>query len=138
MVNGDACWLDGPVPALQRLADGWPGDEADAVLLMHRTFQVQAEVGFGDFAMDKWGGLRRRGEREIVPYIFAGVQLASPRLFADAPAGAFSVNRLWDRAIAAGRLRGLVHDGLWFHLSTPADLAEAEHSLRVRATGETR
>ena len=85
--------------------------------------------------VDKWGGLRRRAEREVVPYVFAGVQLMSPALFAGAPDGAFSMNRLWDRAIAADRARALVHDGLWFHLSTPADLSDAELVLHLRQTG---
>ncbi len=74
----------------------------------------------------------------MAPYIYAGVQLMHPRLFADAPAGAFSMNRAWDRAIAADRVRAVVHDGLWFHLSTPRDLAEAERSCRPGAVGETR
>jgi len=137
-INADAFWLDGPRPALARLAEAFDADALDAVLLVHRTFQVQAEVGRGDFAMDKWGRLRRREEREVVPYIYAGVQLASPRLFDGAPTGAFSLNLLWDRAIAAGRLLAVVHDGLWFHLSTPADLSEAESNLRLQAVGEAR
>jgi MurNAc alpha-1-phosphate uridylyltransferase len=45
---------------------------------------------------------------------------------------------VWDRAIAAGRCGAMVHDGLWFHLSTPNDLAEAEHRLSAGETGETR
>jgi len=138
VVNGDAFWLDGPVPALERLTTTFDQGESDAALLVHRTFQVHADVGFGDFALDKWGAVRRRGEREVVPYIYAGVQLTSPELFAGAPEGAFSMNLLWDRAMASGRLQAVVHDGLWFHLSTPADLAEAESSLQARITGETR
>lgn len=137
VVNGDAFWLDGPTPALARLAAAWDGD-ADTVLLVHRSFQVLAEVGQGDFALDPWGVPRRPAEREIVPYVFAGVQLVSPALFAHAPAGRFGMNLLWDRAIAAGRLRAVVHDGLWFHLSTPPDLAEAESSLHARAAGWSR
>ncbi len=137
VVNGDAFWLDGPTPALDRIAAAWD-NSVDAVLLVHRGFQVQADVGRGDFAIDPWGGVRRPAELEIVPYVFAGVQLASVALFADAPAGRFSMNLLWDRAIAAGRLRAVVHDGLWFHLSTPPDLARAESSLHDRATGEAR
>ena len=54
VVNGDAFWVDGPRPALVRLAEAF-GDDVDGVLLVHRTFQVHAEVGFGDFALDKWG-----------------------------------------------------------------------------------
>jgi aminoglycoside/choline kinase family phosphotransferase/CTP:molybdopterin cytidylyltransferase MocA len=138
VVNGDAFWLDGPHSTLLRLVEAFDPAEVDAVLLVHRTCQVHADVGYGDFAVDKWGGVRRRREREVVPYIYAGVQLVSPTLFASAPAGAFSTNLQWDKAIAAGRLRAVVHDGLWFHLSTPADLAEAEFQLQAKATGETR
>ncbi len=138
VVNGDAFWLDGPRPMLSRMAEAFDPAEADGLLLVHRTFQVHADVGMGDFAVDKWGLLRRRAEREVVPYIYAGVQLITPALLDDAPEGAFSVNLAWDRAIAAGRLRALVHDGLWFHLSTPADLADAESLLQIRATGDAR
>ena len=135
VVNGDAFWLNGPRQALTRLAEAFDPARLDAVLLVYRTAQVHADVGFGDFMVDKWGGLRRRAEREVVPYVFAGVQLVSPALFAGAPDGAFSMNRLWDRAIAADRARALVHDGLWFHLSTPADLSDAESVLHLRQTG---
>src|SRR3984885_10683170 len=109
IVNGDSFWLDGPTPALNRLAERFD-DTVDAVLLVHRTFQIHGEVGFGDFAVDPWGRPRRRREREVAPYLYAGVQLAAPALFAHAPAGPFSVNVLWDAAIAAGRLRAVVHD----------------------------
>ena len=137
VVNGDALWVDGPQPALARLAAAFSA-ETDGVLLVHRSFQVHADIGFGDFALNPEGGLRRRGEREVVPYVYAGVQLISPALLEGMPAGAFSMNLAWDRAIAAGRLRAIVHDGLWFHLSTPLDLTEAESVLAARLTGESR
>jgi MurNAc alpha-1-phosphate uridylyltransferase len=138
VVNGDTFWLDGPRPALDRLAAAFDPAKVDGVLLVHRTFQVRADVGMGDFVVDKWGALRRRGEREVVPYVYAGLQLIAPALLAGTPEGAFSMNRAWDTAMAAGRLRAVVHDGLWFHLSTPADLAEAESILQARSTGTTR
>jgi MurNAc alpha-1-phosphate uridylyltransferase len=138
VVNGDAFWLNGPRSALTRLAEAFDPDRLDVVLLVYRTALVHAEVGFGDFMVDKWGALSRRGEREVVPYLYAGVQIVSPALFAGAPDGPFSMNLLWDRAIAADRARAVVHDGLWFHLSTPADLSDAESELHLRQAGETR
>jgi len=138
VLNGDSFWLDGPVPALRRMADAFDAEAMDGVLLVHRTFQVHGDVGFGDFAMDKLGVLRRRGEREVVPYVYAGVQLIAPALLDGMPEGAFSMNLAWQRALDAGRLRGVVHDGLWFHLSTPRDLAEAEYVLHMRVTSDTR
>jgi MurNAc alpha-1-phosphate uridylyltransferase len=138
VVNGDSFWLDGPTPALTRLAAAWDGATADAVLLVHRTVQVQSEIGAGDFAMDNLGFIRRRREQEIVPYVYAGVQLVSPALFADAPDGPFSMNLPWNMAMVKRRLRGVVHEGLWFHLTRPEDLAEAELHLKLRALGEGR
>jgi MurNAc alpha-1-phosphate uridylyltransferase len=138
VVNGDTVWLDGPIPTLDRLAAAWDRREADAILLVHRTFQVQSEVGPGDFAVDPWGFVRRPKEREIVPYVYAGIQVLDAAFFANAPSGRFGINVLWDSAIEANRLRAVVHDGLWFHLSTPPDLAAAESNLQARAVGEAR
>jgi len=134
VVNGDAFWLCGPTPALTRLAAAFDEEGMDGLLLLVRTTQVEGAVGRGDFMLDPLGRLRRPREREIAPYLFGGVQILSPRLFRDAPQGAFSLNRLYDRAIEAGRLCGLVHDGVWFHLSTPADLDKAEEQLRAGLT----
>lgn len=136
VINGDAFWVDGPQPALARLAAAW-SDEVDGVLLVHRTFQISGEVGHGDFFVDPWGALRRRREHEVAPYLYAGVQLIAPALLDGMAAGAFSMNRCWDRALAAGRLRAVVHDGLWFHLSTPPDLRDAEAVLAAGITGQT-
>lgn len=138
VVNGDAFWLNGPRPALTRLAEAFDPGQLDAVLLVYRTAHVHAEVGLGDFMVDKLGRPRRRGEREVVPYLYAGVQLVSPALFAGAPDGPFSMNLLWDRAIAADRVRAVVHDGLWFHLSTPDDLSDAKSVLHLRQAGKSR
>jgi MurNAc alpha-1-phosphate uridylyltransferase len=131
VVNGDAYWLNGPTAALTRLAAAFDAAAMDGLLLLVRTAQIDGEVGYGDFMLDPLGRLRRPKEREMSPYLFGGVQILHPRLFEGAPDGAFSLNRLYDRAIAAGRLFGLVHDGVWFHLSTPRDLKRAELALRT-------
>jgi MurNAc alpha-1-phosphate uridylyltransferase len=136
VANSDSVWLDGPRPALRRLAAALD-QTVDGVILLHRTFLVQADVGAGDFFLDKLGTPRRRAEREVAPYIYAGVTLATPSLFAGLGPGRFSMKEVWDRALAAGRLRAVVHDGLWFHLSRPEDLAEAETALTAQLTGAT-
>ena len=136
VINGDAMWLDGPTPALTRLARAWC-DDLDAVLLLHPMCQIQGDVGSGDFALDPSGIPRRRKEPEVVRYLFAGVQLMHPRLLVGMPKGAFSTNLAWNRALDAGRLRAVVHDGAWFHLSTPADLVDAEEVMQAR-TGDAR
>ena len=139
VVNGDAFWLDGPRPALDAAGRRVRSRRrSTACCWCTAPSRCSADVGLGDFALDPWGVPRRRREREVVPYIYAGLQLIAPALLAGTPDGAFSMNQAWDTAMAAGRLRAVVHDGLWFHLSTPADLAEAETILQARLTGDTR
>jgi MurNAc alpha-1-phosphate uridylyltransferase len=137
VVDGDAYWVDGPTPTLPRLERAFDAARTDAVLLLARGAGAVAETGQGDFIWPRDGGLRRRGERDVAPYVYAGVQLVSPALFAAAPAEPFSMNLLWDRALAAGRCGAVVHDGLWFHLSTPEDLAQAQGMLDMLEVGNT-
>ncbi len=136
VVNSDTVWLDGPVATLNRLRRALR-PELDAVMLVHRTFQVQADVGSGDFFLDSWGFPRRRREREIAPYIYAGITLIRPSLFEAFAGQAVSMNAVWDRAISAGTMLAVVHDGLWFHLTRPEDLDEAEYLLAAQVTWPT-
>ena len=127
--NADMLWYDGATPALGRLAEMWNEEKMDALLLMQRTVTAHGYEGQGDYFLDPIGrGKRRRGQA-VAPYVFAGVQILHPRLFKDAPQGAFSLNRLYDRAEEAGRLFGVAHDGLWFHVGTPESIAATEAEL---------
>jgi len=133
VVNSDAVWLDGPEPALTRLAGAWDGSRMDALLLLQPVGAAIGYAGPGDYHRGPDGTLRRRGPGETAPYLFAGVQILHPRLFAGAPDGRFSLNLLYDAAQAAGRLHGIVHDAEWFHVGTPDDLARTEDFFARRA-----
>jgi MurNAc alpha-1-phosphate uridylyltransferase len=89
--------------------------------------------GIGDYLMDAQGRLQRRGERQVVPFVYAGVIIIKPSLFDDTP-DVFSLNLLFDRAQANGRLFGLRLDGHWLHVGTPdaVGLAEAKIVQSVR------
>ncbi|MBP2229715.1 MurNAc alpha-1-phosphate uridylyltransferase [Azospirillum agricola] len=131
-VNADILWLDGPTPALRRLARHWDPETMDALLLLMATTRSVGYEGRGDYHMDPLGRLTRRAELELAPFVFAGVQIVKPELFGrSTPDGAFSTNLIWDRAQEAGRLFGLAHDGLWFHIGTPDGLKEAEELLAI-------
>ncbi|MBI4185099.1 MAG: nucleotidyltransferase family protein [Proteobacteria bacterium] len=133
VVNGDSVWVDGPQqPALERLAAAWSDARMDALLLVYPTRFAANCSGRGDFMLDPLGRARRRHEREVAPFIFTGVQVLHPRLFAGAPEGPFSLNRLYDRAEEELRLYALVHDGDWFHIGTPEAIAEVEGLLAGR------
>ncbi|HVJ52408.1 MAG TPA: nucleotidyltransferase family protein [Aliidongia sp.] len=132
-VNGDSLWRDGATSALHRLADAFDPARHDIMLLLQRTATaVGYDEGLGDFTLDQQGTPVWRREGEVAPYLYAGVQLLTPRLFEDTPEGRFSMIVLFRRALAAGRLGAIVHDGEWFHVSTPAGMTLVEERYRGR------
>ncbi|HLI10944.1 MAG TPA: nucleotidyltransferase family protein [Alphaproteobacteria bacterium] len=129
VVNGDALWLDAAQLTLRRLAAGWDDRRMDALLLIEPVVKAVGYEGIGDFHLMPDGRLRRRAVDETAPYFFTGIQLLAARLFAGVAVERFSLNRLYDRALSAGRLFAVVHDGAFFHVGTPAGLALAEAAL---------
>jgi MurNAc alpha-1-phosphate uridylyltransferase len=80
--------------------------------------------------MNAAGALRRKRRGTVAPFVFTGIQIISKRLFeGELPPGPFSTNLLWDRAIEQGRCFGVVHQGLWFDVGTPANVRKTEELL---------
>jgi MurNAc alpha-1-phosphate uridylyltransferase len=129
--NADTIWIDGVAPNLTRLADTFDAGAMDALLLLASTSGSIGYSGRGDFTMAADGRLTRRVERGVTPFVYAGAAILAPALFAGAPQGAFSLNRLFDRAIEHGRLYGLRLDGVWMHVGTPDAIAQAEAAIRA-------
>jgi N-acetyl-alpha-D-muramate 1-phosphate uridylyltransferase len=129
LVNSDTVWLDGVKPNFARLAAAFDPATMDALLLLAPTVDSVGYAGRGDFAMLPDGQLCRRGESEVVPFVYAGAAMLAPALFADAPSGAFSLTLLFDRAGKNGRLFGLRLEGVWMHVGTPEAVAAAEATL---------
>lgn len=129
VVNSDNYWVDGPIDAIRLLGQRWDAETMDALLLTVPLARAHCHNGRGDFHMDPIGRLSRRKPGKVAPFVYTGVQVISRRLFADVPEGSFSTNILWDRAIAAGRCYGLVHQGLWFDVGTPSAIARTEAIL---------
>ena len=102
----------------------------DCLLLLSPLARTVGYDGPGDFVRDAEGRLARRAAAEGAPLVYSGAYLVSPRLFAGAPQGKFSMNLLWDKAIAAGRLFGIEHRGRWLHVGTPEAIPLAEAALR--------
>ena len=101
----------------------------DGLLLMASGHQITGYEGLGDFIMDAEGHLTRRPERLVAPFVYAGVAILKTALFEDTPSGAFSLNPVFNRAIAAKRLYGLRLDGEWLHVGTPESILAAEHRI---------
>jgi N-acetyl-alpha-D-muramate 1-phosphate uridylyltransferase len=128
-VNSDTIWIDGVKSNLCRLADAFDPARMDALLLLATTASSIGYSGRGDFSMASDGRLTRRGEREVVPFVYAGAAILTPAFFSDPPGGAFSMSPLFDRSVEAGRLCGLRLEGLWMHVGTPEAIKAAEEAI---------
>lgn len=133
VINGDVLWRDGPSPTLADLAAAWDDERMDGLLLLHPVATAPGYAGRGDFLLAE-SGLVRRPRGAAAPLIFAGIQILHPRIFAEGPTGAFSLNVIYDRVIARARLYGIVHRGAWCHVGTPSDIPLAE-ALLSRSAG---
>jgi N-acetyl-alpha-D-muramate 1-phosphate uridylyltransferase len=130
VINSDNFWIDGPADTLRLLASHWREGEMDALLLLVPHARAGNHGGQGDFHMMSDGRLTRRQKGKVAPYVFTGIQMVSKRLLRDAPAGPFSTNILWDRAIEEGHCFGAVHQGLWFDVGSPAAIPATERALQ--------
>jgi len=119
-LNSDAAW-SGPNPLLA-LAQAWRAD-MEALLLLVPSERALGHVG-GDFTLDPTGRLARGGA-----YVYTGAQILRTEGLHEISDPVFSLNRLWDRAAARGRLFGLVHEGSWCDVGRPENLALAEALL---------
>jgi MurNAc alpha-1-phosphate uridylyltransferase len=128
--NSDSLWVEGMGSAMARMRARWNPETMDALMLLAPCATAIGYEGRGDFEMDAWGVLKRRPEMNLAPFVWTGLQIIHPRLFDGSPAGRFSINRLWDKALDKGRLYGVRLDGVWIHVGTPQGLEDAEIFLR--------
>jgi len=130
VLNSDVILFNGHQPLIQRLGETWNPLIMDALLLLQPIEKSFGYSGLGDFHIHKDGLLSRRTIDEPAPFLFTGVQILKRDLFRAAPDSPFSLNVLYDLAQDRGRLFGLVHDGEWLHVGTPAAMRKAERYIR--------
>ncbi len=132
--NSDSVWIDGLGDNLERLLSAFDSARMDSLMLLAPTASSIGYDGNGDFNMESDGLLSRVTEGRIAPFVFSGVSIMHPCMFKGEAERPFSLNRVWDRAIAAGRLYGLRLDGTWIHVGTPNSVDEAERVLDLAKT----
>lgn len=134
IVNADTFWIDRDTPNLARLARAWDASCMDILLMLADLSQATGHSGGTDFLVESDGSLRRaKGAPEGL--IYAGAAIVHPRLFANAPEGAHSLNRYFDQAISAGRLFGMRMEGSWITVGTPDAIAPAEAAVKRALAG---
>jgi N-acetyl-alpha-D-muramate 1-phosphate uridylyltransferase len=124
VLNTDVIWT-GTNP-LSALMQAWNSERMDGLLLLLPGQQVARTLP-DDFTLSADGRLKRaEGARG---HVYVGAQMLRTDDLADIPDAVFSLNRVWDRMIARGRLFGLAHQGRWCDVGHPEGIAAAEALL---------
>lgn len=121
--NTDAILVDNGAEPCAALAGAWRDTEMDALLLLVPIENASGYDGKGDFDLEGSRPQWRKGEN--APFVFTGLQIIHPALLDGAPDGPFSTRLLWDKAMAADRMRAIVHNGPWMHVGDAQGLALA-------------
>lgn len=121
-LNTDVIWT-GP-RAFDTLRAAWDPTRMDALLLCVPLARAIGRQGGGDFSFDAENRLLRGGDM-----VYTGAQILRTDDLPEIEDTAFSLNVLWNRMAAAGRLYGVLHPGHWCDLGRPEGIALAEQLL---------
>ncbi|MGQ0527968.1 MAG: nucleotidyltransferase family protein [Alphaproteobacteria bacterium] len=130
VLAGDGWYEDAPAESvLERMKHLWNAEIMDILLLLYPVSVMILTKGVGDYDLGD-DNRAARSKNRTGKYMFASIRINHPRIFENTPEGGFSYLDLMDRAEKEGRLFGIVHTGTWHHISAPADLENAERSLK--------
>jgi N-acetyl-alpha-D-muramate 1-phosphate uridylyltransferase len=132
-INADNWFADTEEHSLERMTGAWNAEHMDVLMLLVPFERAGNTQGQGDFDLDAGGRISRDGPKHRRPYVWTGIQLLAKHIITDPPSDVFSTNVFWDRAIAAGRCFGIVHDGDWFDVGYPEAIGLTEAALRTNA-----
>ncbi|WP_095594311.1 nucleotidyltransferase family protein [Actibacterium pelagium] len=121
-MNTDAVWTG--ANAIDQLRAAWNPDLMDALLLLVPTENAIGHTGSGDFVPDDKGRLTRGPG-----LVYSGVQIVKTDGLAAIEEDSFSLNLLWNKMIAEGRLYGTAHTGGWCDVGHPGGIKLAETML---------
>ena len=129
VANIDSIWTEPDGPLIDRLVGAWDASRMDDLLTLA---PLENSIGFdgpGDFFREADGRLAPRGEAPGAPHAYMGLHMMNPAVIDGWPDSAHGVFGHWLGMARAGRLHGVVMDGLWMHVGDPAALAAAEARL---------
>ena len=129
LCNTDAFWIEGPRSNLARLAARFDPQKMDVLMLVAAAATSVGVDWPGDFTMDHDGRLTRREERQVAPFVYSGVAIVKPELFAQEEREVFRLAPFFFEAAEKGRLYGERLDGLWLHVGTPEAIREAADAI---------
>ena len=128
LVNSDAVWLEDQNPLLPKIVEAFDPETMEDLLAVVPTKTAAAFRETGDFELES-GTLQFTADKENAPYIYAGIQVATPKLVEGIEDEKFSLTVPWRNLAAKGKLHGFVYDGPWAEMGTHEGLTAANNLL---------
>ena len=133
VLNADIWWRDAKDSCLTQLNQFWDSSQMDALLLLVPMEKAIGYTGVGDYFLTSEGKAHYRKDQSTAPYIFSGIRILHPRLFAGQEIRpSFSIMPFFHKAEEQGRLFGLAYDGDWGDIGTLESLKAIHDDPRVR------
>jgi N-acetyl-alpha-D-muramate 1-phosphate uridylyltransferase len=129
VANIDSIWTEPDGPLIERLIVAWDEALMDDLLTLAPLANSVGFDGPGDFFRGADGRLAPRGEASGAPHAYMGLHMLNPAIIDGWPDSAHGIFGHWLGMAQAGRLHGVVMEGLWMHVGDPVALAAAEARL---------
>lgn len=107
---------------VKKLIDNWNEKNHDILMLLTKKENIFGYRGNGDFGMDKNGYINK----EKKDYIYTGLQIINTKIIEDVEKNIFSLSEIFTKCLSNGRLQGILHEGMIFHIGDIEALKEAE------------
>jgi MurNAc alpha-1-phosphate uridylyltransferase len=138
VMNADLFWIGETQyreSNLTRLAGFFEAERMDMAMLCVDVADTTGHDGKIDFSLLDDGRLIRYRPGTGRGVVYAGAIAMMTDLLEEAPEGAFNLNLYFDRAIAEGRLFGMMLRGHWVTAGTPEAIAAAEAAVARYSEG---
>jgi MurNAc alpha-1-phosphate uridylyltransferase len=124
VINADSIWRGtSPLACLKAV---WDPHIMDCLILLIPIENALAYTQAGDFFLDSKGLVLGKGKNTQAPFVYTGVQIVKPELFALIDQENFSLTILLKNLIEKKMLFGTIYNGGWIDVGTPAKITEAE------------
>ena len=127
IVNSDVLWQDSTLSLLERLKGFWSQTTMDReviLVLVDRHMAVGYDGGGNYYRHKSTGRLVR--DPSVNGLIFTGISLVHPYVYHQVKEDVFSNTLVWHHAECKGRLFGLIHKELWYHIGNLESLGEVK------------
>lgn len=124
LVNGDAYWVDSDANIVEAMRQKWDTSKMKALVLLYPRERAIGYEGRGDFDLQDECVIDPSLSTSW-PYVYIGLQIINPEFLYNYPLKRDSIFSIYAAEKYRG-IYGIVYDGYWFHIGTPASITETE------------